>query len=234
MPSPGLALARRLGLDFRDEALLEQALVHSSFVNEHPESALPSNERLEFLGDAVVSLIFSEALWIGHPDEPEGGLTTRRATIVSTRGLARIAARLDLGSALQMGQGAERSGERRRASVLAGSLEALVAALYLDQGIEVTRQRLYEWAAPELEAPKGSLAPKPPKSRLQEHSFATTNRAPVYSLVSADGPDHSKHYVVDVSIAGQHLSRGSGRSRRDAETEAARAALELLPPPAEP
>jgi ribonuclease-3 len=230
MPSPAVALATRLGLLFRDPALLEQALIHSSFVNEHPESALPSNERLEFLGDAVVSLVFSEALWIGHPDEPEGSLTTRRAAIVSTRGLARIAARLELGSALQMGQGAERSGERRRASVLAASLEALVAALYLDQGLEVTRERLYQWAAPELDAPRGSSAPKPPKSRLQEHSFATTNQAPVYTLVSAAGPDHSKHYVVDVSIAGQHLGRGAGRSRREAETEAARAALKLLPP----
>lgn len=229
MASPASTLATRLGLVFRDPVLLEQALIHSSFVNEHPESALPSNERLEFLGDAVVSLVFSEALWIAHPDEPEGSLTTRRATIVSTLGLARIAERLDLGSALQMGQGAERSGERQRGSVLAASLEALVAAIYLDQGLAAVRARLYEWAAPELDAPRGSPSPKPAKSRLQELSFASTGKAPVYSLVSAEGPDHSKHYVVDVTVAGQHLGRGEGRSRRDAETQAACAALELLP-----
>lgn len=229
MDSPAVALAARLGLTFRDEALLEQALVHSSFVNEHPEAALRSNERLEFLGDAVVSLVFSEALWISHPEDPEGSLTTRRAAIVSTRGLARIASRLDLGPALSMGQGAERSGERRRSSVLAGTLEALVAAIYLDQGLETARDRLYEWAASELQAPRGSLAPKPAKSRLQEFSFATTGRAPAYTLVSAEGPDHQKHYVIDVSVDGQHLGRGTGRSRREAETEAARAALELLP-----
>ncbi len=229
MASPAVTLATRLGLDFRDPALLEQALVHSSFVNEHPESSLPSNERLEFLGDAVISLVFSEALWIGHPDEPEGSLTTRRAVIVSTRGLARIAARLDLGSALQMGQGAERSGERRRGSVLAASLEALVAAIYLDQGLPTVRDLLHEWAAPELDAPPGSLAAKPVKSRLQELSIATTGKAPVYTLVSAEGPDHSKHYVVAVSVADQHLGSGEGHSRREAETEAARSALERLP-----
>ncbi|CAN5757304.1 ribonuclease III [soil metagenome] len=229
MASPAAALATRLGLDFRDPELLEQALVHSSFVNEHPESSLPSNERLEFLGDAVVSLVFSEALWREHADEPEGGLTTRRAAIVSTRGLARIAARLDLGSALRMGQGAERSGERRRGSVLAGTLEAVVAAIYLDQGLAAARAYLYRWAAPELEAPRGSPAPKPAKSQLQEFSFATTGSAPVYSLVSAAGPDHQKQYVVEVSVAGERLGRGAGRSRREAETEAAGAALERLP-----
>ncbi|MDQ3406728.1 MAG: ribonuclease III [Chloroflexota bacterium] len=229
MASPAAALATRLGLSFRHPALLEQALVHSSFVNEHPGSSLPSNERLEFLGDAVVSLVFSEALWIDHPEEPEGGLTTRRAAIVSTRGLARIAARLELGTALQMGQGAERSGERRRGSVLAGTLEAVVAAIYLDQGLGTARDCLYQWAAPELSARKGSPALKPAKSQLQEFSFATTGSAPVYSLVSADGPDHQKHYVVEVSVAGQRLGRGAGRSRREAETEAAGAALKRLP-----
>jgi ribonuclease-3 len=216
MASPAAALATRLGLSFRHPALLEQALVHSSFVNEHPGSSLPSNERLEFLGDAVVSLVFSEALWIDHPEEPEGGLTTRRAAIVSTRGLARIAARLELGTALQMGQGAERSGERRRGSVLAGTLEAVVAAIYLDQGLGTARDCLYQWAAPELSVRKGSPALKPAKSQLQEFSFATTGSAPVYSLVSADGPDHQKHYVVEVSgwVAVRGAAAGKRRPRR--------------------
>ncbi|MGI8534398.1 MAG: ribonuclease III family protein, partial [Candidatus Limnocylindrales bacterium] len=110
---------------FEDASLLEEALVHSSYVNEHPGEGLASNERLEFLGDAVVSLIISRELWLRHPTESEGHLTTRRAAIVSTRGLARVADRLDLGASLLVGQGADRSGERRRGSVLAASLEAL-------------------------------------------------------------------------------------------------------------
>ncbi len=226
MASPAAQLAARLGLTLRDPSLLEQAFVHSSYVNEHAELGLTSNERLEYLGDTVVSLIISEALWHRHPDESEGELTTRRAAIVSTRGLARIAARIDLGSLLRVGQGAERSGERRRGSVLAASLEAVVAAIYLDHGLEEARRDLLDWAAPELDA--AIHATKPPKSRLQEHAFATTGRPPVYDLISASGPDHAKHYVVEVRIDGRPLGRGEGRNLRDAESQAALEALGRL------
>ncbi|MBA2571231.1 MAG: ribonuclease III [Chloroflexi bacterium] len=229
MTSAAQRLAARLGLRFRDAGLLEQALVHSSYVNEHPELELVSNERLEYLGDAVVSLVVSEALWARYPLESEGGLTTRRATIVSTRGLARIAGRLDIGSSLSVGQGAERAGEQKRGSVLAASLEALLAAIYLDQGLDAAREAFNAWAKPELDAVHGPSAPKPSKSRLQEQAVARTGRPPLYRLLSASGPDHAKHYVVEVSIGGKPLGRGEGHSRRDAETEAARAALDRLP-----
>jgi ribonuclease-3 len=225
--SAASALAVRLGLDFDDPSLLEQALVHSSYEHEHPEPGLVANERLEFLGDAVVSLIVSEALWGRHPGEPEGGLTTRRAAIVSTRGLAAIATRLELGEAVRLGEGASRSGERRRSSVLAGALEALVAAIYLDKGLDTARECFLEWAEPELTA-QGGLAEKPPKSILQEHAYATTGRPPVYQVMRAEGPDHAKHYLVAVSMEGEELGRGEGRNRRDAETEAARQALGRL------
>ena len=228
MAVPGRTLAERLGLHFDDPSLLAQALVRSSYVHEHPDARLTSNERLEFLGDTVVGLIISEALWERYPDESEGSLTTRRAAIVSTRGLSRIAVRLELGPELLIGLGAEVIGERGLGSILAGALEALVAAIYLDQGLAVARQHLLEWAAPELESSSAREPIKPPKSRLQEHAIATTGRPPDYRVLSDEGPDHAKNYVVEVSIAGERLGRGEGRNRRDAESQAARVALDTL------
>ena len=228
MPTSAGDLAERLGLHFDDPALLTEALVHSSYVNEHPEATGESNERLEFLGDAVLSLVMSEALFKRHRDEPEGTLTTRRAAIVSTRGLARIARRLGIGDALILGQGAENSGERGRSSVLAGLFESMVAAIYLDQGLEAARRFILESAAPELDAALPIDALKAPKSRLQEHAFSATGHAPAYRIVSSEGPDHDRHFVVEVAVDGVVVGRGEGRSRREAETHAAEAALERL------
>jgi ribonuclease III len=228
MPTSAIELADRLGLEFDDPALLNEAFVHSSYVNEHPEGASESNERLEFLGDAVLSLVMSEALFKRHRDEPEGRLTTRRAAIVSTRGLARIARRLGIGEALVLGQGAENSGERGRSSVLAGLFESIVAAIYLDHGLDAARDFILTAAAPELEAALPIDALKAPKSRLQELAFATTGRAPGYRIVSAAGPDHDRHFVVEVAIEGVVLGTGEGGSRREAETFAAEAALQQL------
>jgi ribonuclease III len=225
-------LAARLGLAVTEVSLLEEALVHSSYVNEHPDEPLRSNERLEFLGDAVLSLIVSEALWARHPDDAEGVLTARRAAIVSTRGLARIAARMGLGDALLVGQGAEQTGERLRGSVLAGAFEALLAAVYLDRGLQEARAFLMRAVAPELEAGLPLSALKAPKSRLQEHSFAATGRAPAYRLLSMAGPDHARWFVVEVLVGDRALATGEGRSRREAETQAAVTALEQLDPQA--
>jgi ribonuclease III len=227
--SPTSELAAALAIPVRDPSLLEQAVVHSSYVNEHAEFGLSSNERLEFLGDAVLALVISEALWARHPDDAEGLLTTRRAAIVSARGLARIAARLDLGSYLTLGQGAERSGERRRGSVLASTFEAVVAAIYLDQGLDVVRDFLLRVAEPELEASAPPISLKSPKSRLQELAYSTTGRPPAYRILSVAGPDHARQYAVEVTVGGETLGRGEGRSRRDAETEAAAVALARLP-----
>ena len=202
-----------------------QALVHSSYVNEHPDVAAMPNERLEFLGDAVLSLVISEALWRRHPEEPEGPLTTRRAAVVSARGLADLAARLELGRYLVLGQGAERSGERRRGSVLASAFEAVIAAVYLDQGLDVTRDLLLRLTAPELEATALPATLKSPKSQLQELAYASGGRPPLYRVLSVEGPDHARQYVVEVTVAGEALGRGEGSNRRDAETEAATAAL---------
>ena len=228
MPTSAGELAERLGLRFDDPALLTEALVHSSYVNEHPEGTGESNERLEFLGDAVLSLVMSEALFKRHRNEPEGTLTTRRAAIVSTRGLARIARRLRIGDALVLGPGAENSGERGRSSVLAGLFESIVAAIYLDQGLDAARDFILEAAAPELDAAVSIDALKAPKSRLQEYAFSATGRAPSYRIVSSEGPDHDRHFVVEVAVDGDVVGSGEGRSRREAETHAAEAALERI------
>jgi ribonuclease-3 len=218
------ALAARLGLPFRDLTLLGQALVHSSYVHEQPSAGI-SNERLEYLGDAVIGLIVSEALWERYPHDDEGSLTTRRAAIVSARGLSRIAQRLDLGDELILGLGATTAGERTRKSVLAATFEAVCGAIYLELGLARTRRWLRKVAAPELLEASRIDELKPPKSALQERSYAKTGRAPHYRLVSDEGPPHARHYVVEAIVGGRVLGQGEGRSRREAETEAARNAL---------
>jgi ribonuclease-3 len=227
-PAHALELAERLELEFTDPDLLTEALVHSSYVNEHPGDTGASNERLEFLGDAVLSLIVSQELWQRHPGEPEGLLTTRRAAIVSTRALAEIAGRLGLGDAIVLGQGAQRSGERRRSSVLAGAFEALAAAIYLDRGLDEARRFVLAAVGAQLDAALPLDELKAPKSRLQEFAYARDGHAPAYRVVSAAGPDHDRHFVVEVSLDGIVLGTGQGRSRREAETHAAEVALEGL------
>src|SRR5512141_901450 len=152
MQHPADALTERLGLPIRDRALLEQALVHSSWLHEHPDAARGHNERLEFLGDAVANLSISEALYARHPNDDEGALSARRAAIVSTTGLARLAGRIELGSYLLLGEGESQRSGRRRPSLLASSFEALAGALYLDLGFDAVRDWLVGIAEPELVA----------------------------------------------------------------------------------
>ncbi|HEX5465167.1 MAG TPA: ribonuclease III [Candidatus Limnocylindrales bacterium] len=207
---------------------LDEALVHSSFPNEHPGVDEASNERLEFLGDAVIQLVVSEALHAGHPEDDEGRLTARRAAIVSTAGLAAVAERLHLGEYLRLGQGAERTGERHRPSILAAGLEAVAACLYLDRGLDAARAWVREVCGPELSRPEPADAFVSAKSRLQELGYARDGRAPVYRVVRVDGPDHARHYVVEALVAGTVLGHGEGRNRRAAETQAAEAALAAM------
>jgi ribonuclease-3 len=227
MEPPAAQLADRLGLRFTDLGLLAQALVHSSYTNEQPPPAR-SNDRLEFLGDAVVALVISEALFARYPDADEGELTTRRAAIVSAGGLARIAGRLQLGDYVVLGHGASIAGERARNSILAGAFEAVTGALYEEQGLEAARDWLLQVCALELDAGLPVQALKAPKSRLQEMAYAETGRPPHYRLVSAEGPHHARMYEVEVSFGGQVLGHGSGRNRRQAETAAANEALQAL------
>jgi ribonuclease III len=221
-------LAERLGLPVADSVLIHQALVHSSYLHEHPDAAGAHNERLEFLGDAIVNLAISEALYARHPFDDEGSLSARRAAIVSTTGLARLAHRLDLASYLLLGEGESQRGGRRRPSLLASSFEALVGALYLEFGYDVVREWLLREAAPEiqLDLPPGSL--KSPKSQLQEHTQRTTGGRPIYRVVEASGPDHERTFEIEVEVNGRVLGSGRGPSRRVAETAAAVMAMEAI------
>jgi len=225
---PADALTERLGIPIRDRGLLAQALIHSSWLHEHPDSARGHNERLEFLGDAVVSLAVSEALYRLHPTDDEGILSARRASIVSTSGLARLAARLDLGSFLLLGEGEAMRGGRVRPSLLASAFEALVGAIYIDQGWDVARDWIHERARDELSEEVALTSLKSPKSRLQEHTQRSTGERPVYRLLEAVGPDHEKHFRIEVVVGGRVLGIGEGPSRRIAETSAAAEALEVI------
>jgi ribonuclease III len=222
------ALAERLGLAVRDLGLLEQALIHSSWLHEHRDAARGHNERLEFLGDVVINLAISDALYAAYPTDDEGLLSTRRAGIVSTTGLARLAHRIDLGSMLMLGEGESRRGGRVRPSLLASAFEAVAGAIYLDLGWEAARTWLTTLAAPELANDSPSLLLKSPKSRLQEYTQRRTGARPDYRIVDAIGPDHEKLFRIEVWVDDRRLGAGEGPSRRTAETAAATQALEAI------
>ncbi|MCI4355260.1 MAG: ribonuclease III [Thermoplasmata archaeon] len=222
------AYAASLGITFDDPGLLERALVHGSWLHEHPDAAPGHNERLEFLGDSVISLVVSEALHRRHPADDEGILSTRRAAIVSAKGLARLARRIDLGEAILLGEGeAQQRGGRAREALLASAFEALAGAVFLDRGWNEVRAWLLGLAAPELEAdsPPGTL--KSPKNRLQELTQRSGER-PAYRIVQSSGPDHAREFVVEVAVAGEVIGTGTGGSLRAAETTAAEAGLDAL------
>jgi ribonuclease-3 len=227
MPSAS-AFAAQLGLPIRDPELFGRALIHSSYQHEHRGQAGGHNERLEFLGDSVVSLVVSEALYLRWPEDDEGLLSARRASIVSTTGLARLADRLELGAWLLLGEGESQRGGRRRPSLLASAFEAVAGAVFLDLGFEAARDWILSVASPELADDSAIGALKSPKSRLQEHTQQLTGERPAYRLVDVAGPDHEREFQVEVSVGGRIVGVGKGLSRRLAETAAAVAALERL------
>ena len=221
-------LADRLRLPIRDRRLLGQALTHASWLHEHPGEAIGHNERLEFLGDAVINLAVSSALYARHPDDDEGLLSARRAAIVSAAGLARLAERIELGSFVALGEGEAPHDGAHRPVLLASTFEALTGAILLDLGWEAAREWLVTLAAPELDAatPPGDL--KSPKSRLQEFAQQRLGTRPEYHVLEAAGPDHEKVFRVEVEVAREMLGIGVGSSRRQAETAAAAEAIAVL------
>jgi ribonuclease III len=221
-------LAQRLGLPIRDRPLLAQALTHTSWFHEHPGEAAGHNERLEFLGDAVINLAVSEALFNRHPDDDEGRLSVRRAAIVSGTGLATLAERIDLGAHLAIGEGEIQRDGLHRPSILASAFEAVVGAILLDLGWDATRAWVTTIAAPEIEAALPSEDLKSPKSRLQEETQKALGERPEYRLLEAVGPDHDKVFRVEVLVGDEVLGMGVGGSRRLAETAAAAEAVEVL------
>ncbi len=222
------ALQQTLGISFNDSSLLEQALVHSSYVNENPDFAPVSNERLEFLGDAVLDLVVAEKLYQDLPHSTEGEMTRLRAALVRRDTLARMARTIRLGSYLYLGKGEEASGGRRKPANLAGALEAMIAAIFLDRGSTTTREVILRLFNEELQKIASQGAGADYKSQLQELIQAREQQTPAYQLVETVGPDHDKRFTVEVRAGDAVLGRGSGKSKKVAETEAARVALEQL------
>jgi ribonuclease-3 len=222
------SLEERLGVTFKDAALLRQALVHSSFVNENPEEAPESNERLEFLGDAVLGLIVADDLYAAFPGEDEGSLTELRTHLVRRDTLATVARRLDLGSDLLLGRGEEAGGGRERQTNMAHAYEAVVGSIFLDSGLDVARDFVRRSLSEEFESIRQRTFQADPKSHLQELSQSRYQSTPIYRLVEAEGPDHARRFTVEVLVDGQARGRGSGSSKQQAEKEAAREALQRL------
>ncbi len=223
-----VALQKTLGVKFKQPALLEQALVHSSYVNENPDLVAGNNERLEFLGDAVLDLIVADRLYRDFPDLAEGALTKLRASLVRRDTLARIGRAIGLGDYLYMGKGEETSGGRDKTPNLAGALEAVIAAVYLDRGMKTTGDMVVRLLEGEWERVTLQGTGTDYKSKLQELAQAKFQMTPAYHLVAESGPDHDKRFTVEVVINIKKLGRGVGKSKKLAETEAARQALEKL------
>lgn len=217
-----------LGIHFKDTDLLQLALVHSSYVNENPELAPVSNERLEFLGDAVLGLVVAERLYHDLPNAEEGELTRLRSALVCRETLATIAARINLGQYLSLGIGEESGDGRNKPANLAGAFEALVAAIYLDQGIEIAREFILRLFGEEMYSQAHQGAGTNYKSRLQEILQARFQTTPVYQVIEAVGPDHAKQFTIEVKAGTKVLGRGTGKSKKAAEMEAARIALNNL------
>jgi len=221
-------LQKILGVPFQQQELLTQALTHSSYANENPGTAPASNERLEFLGDAILGLIVAENLFLDFPAMAEGEMTRLRSILVKQETLARVAESIDLGDYLFLGKGEESSGGREKPANLARALEALIAAVYLDHGFPVTEQFVLEILDAELLRTlyQGTIIDY--KSQLQEMLQAKAQQTAVYVLIETSGPDHDKKFTVEVKLGNDVLAAGIGRSKKKAETEAARIALEKL------
>ncbi len=219
---------KHLGISFRQESLLEMAFVHPSYLNENPGFAGSSNERLEFLGDAILNFIVAEKLYEEFPELPEGNLTEIRASLVCRDTLAEIAFSLKLGDWLLLGQGEEANGGRTRPSNLANAMEALIGVLYLEQGLARARRFIFRQLKPRLEKIKAGKRTPNYKALVQELVQGQKRPTPVYRLVETAGPDHSKQFTVEILVEGEVVGNGTGKSKKAAENQAARAAWEKL------
>jgi ribonuclease-3 len=221
-------LEARLRVAFRRRELLEQALVHRSYLNENPDFPLASNERLEFFGDAILGYITAEHLFVHYPQLSVGEMTTLRAALVRRDTLAQWARALELGRFMYLGRGEAVSGGRDRPALLAATFEAVVAAIALDADLEAARAFLRRFVAPETQRLLAEESAKDYKSRLQEVVQSLRQITPTYRIVATLGPDHEKTFIVEVLAGADVLGRGSGLSKQAAEQEAAKEALSAL------
>ena len=219
------ALEENLGYHFRNIGLLEHALTHSSYANEHRSAGVTSNERLEFLGDSVLGMVVAEYLFQTHPNMPEGELTRTRAALVCEDSLYEVACSLGLGRCLRLGKGEAAGGGRERPSILADATEATLAAVYLDGGIEAVRPIIQTFI---LDKEREKAVDRDYKTALQELVQRNPGQSIVYRLVNEIGPDHARVFVMEVSVGGTVAGQGRGRTKKEAEQLSAKAALKKM------
>lgn len=222
------ALQKKLRIKFKNQALLEQALVHSSYINENPGLATGDNERLEFLGDAVLGFIIAEELYKRFPQFSEGEMTRVRSSLVRQDTLCRLAKAIKLGDYLYLGKGEEGGGGRSKPANLSGALEALTAAIFLDRGMAITRKFVLKLMAKRMGKAMSQGIEADYKTKLQELMQAKRQLKPKYRVIEAVGPAHDRRFTVEVRIGDSVMGRGSGKSKKAAEAEAARTALDQL------
>ena len=218
-------LEEGIGYNFRDPALLELALTHSSYANERRAEGCRDNERLEFLGDSILGFLVASKLYRNFPDRPEGELTKLRADLVCETSLAAVAEELELGKYLRLGRGEEHTGGRTRRSILADAVEAVLAAIYLDGGFETAQRFVDRFVLSRMDADEkhGDY-----KTQLQELVQQHSGQTLTYPLLNEEGPDHNKTFTVQVALNGEVLGVGRGRTKKQAEQAAARQALSAL------
>ena len=219
-------LEQAIGYHFRNISLLQQAMAHSSYANERWHDSLMSNERLEFLGDSILGMLVADYLYRTFPNRPEGELTRMRADMVCERTLAAVAGRLHLGAHLLLGKGEEQGGGRSRESILADAVESVIAACYLDGGMDAARSFVKQFIL--VNGPVDRPNNMDYKTALQERVQQKKNQTLSYSLIGESGPDHDKHFQVELLLNGQVVGTGSGSSKKRAEQAAAKAALDAL------
>ncbi|MDD3652917.1 MAG: ribonuclease III [Desulfotomaculaceae bacterium] len=223
-----LRLRKRLGIDWRDDNLLSQALNHSSFISESRQTGLANNQRLEFLGDAVLELAVSDFLYRNNPSMGEGELTKFRAAVVCESSLAKAASELELGLCLSMGKGEERSGGRERPSILADAFEALLGAIYLDQGLTRAAKLAIKFLGPIISDVLEGRLDQDYKTVLQEMVQQRGIETVSYIILKEEGPDHDKTFTAGVIYQGKVVGTGEGRSKKESEQKAAKMALVRL------
>lgn len=222
-------LEQKINIHFKNKTLLQNVFIHRSYLNEHRDSELPSNEKLEFLGDSVLSLATSIYLYQNYAHLAEGDYTDIKAAIVRTESLAEVAKNLDLGSYLYLSKGEEKGEGREKTNILADCFEALIAAIFIDQGFETAFQFITRYLYKDkLKHIVESKLYMSPKSRLQELTQASYKNLPTYVLSSSTGPEHKKEFVVDVIVNGEKVAEGRGKSKKQAEEDAAQNALEKM------
>ncbi|MCD8189472.1 MAG: ribonuclease III [Clostridiales bacterium] len=219
-------LEEKLGYHFRDSSLLENALTHSSYANEHHMGSIHSNERLEFLGDSVLGMVTADSLYHTFPNLPEGELTRLRANLVCEGSLAMVARQLDLGSYLKLGKGEAGGGGGQRPSIIADAVEAVLAAVYLDGGISQARRIVQRFILSNID--QVQEASRDHKTYLQELVQRKSGQSLSYRLIGESGPDHNKTFTMEVLLNGVSVGSGSGRSKKEAEQMAAKAAIARL------